>query len=147
MKIQNLEILKNKQEMNGFVLAREVSKHSDYDRIHIGAVIIKKKRVLGIGFNQHKTHPKQKKLNYFNAARRKKECGFLHAEVNALNHVDNIESCKGATIFVYRETLNGDIGMSRPCPACMKAIKDAGIRTVIYTTPDGVARETLVISE
>ena len=34
-------------------------------------------------------------------------------------------------------------GLSRPCPSCMAAIKDLGIRYVYYTTNYGYAYEKL----
>ena len=44
-------------------LAEIVSTYSDYDRIHIGACIIKKRQVISTGYNQNKTHPIQEKYN------------------------------------------------------------------------------------
>ena len=34
-------------------------------------------------------------------------------------------------------------GIARPCPSCMAAIRDIGIRDVYYTTDDGFAYERL----
>ena len=33
--------------------------------------------------------------------------------------------------------------MARPCPACMAAIKDFGIKNIYYTTDDGMAYENV----
>ena len=33
--------------------------------------------------------------------------------------------------------------MARPCPACMQAIKDMGIKHIAYTTDDGSANELI----
>ena len=33
--------------------------------------------------------------------------------------------------------------MSRPCPSCMAAIKDLGIRNIYYTTDDGFSHEII----
>ena len=46
-------------------------------------------------------------------------------------------------IFVYREMLDGSIGMARPCESCMAYIKDMGIKNIYYTTNDGFAHEVL----
>jgi len=43
----------------------------------------------------------------------------------------------GASIYVYREDLNGDIADSKPCGACMRAIRESGIKNVFYTSRDG----------
>ena len=34
--------------------------------------------------------------------------------------------------------------MSRPCPSCMAAIKDMGIKHIYYTTNDGFVYENLM---
>ena len=33
--------------------------------------------------------------------------------------------------------------MARPCPSCMAAIKDLGIKNIYYTTNDGYSYERL----
>lgn len=38
---------------------------------------------------------------------------------------------------------NQPYGMSRPCPSCMAAIKDLGIRNIYYTTNDGYIYERI----
>ena len=37
--------------------------------------------------------------------------------------------------------------MSRPCPRCMKVIKSLGIKKLVYSTEDGVAKERLMYNE
>lgn len=133
-----------RRDKNGILLAREMHKMSQYEEIHIGASIMKKKRVLALGFNQPKTHPRQQ---YFNRLRDEFNPvwkGFLHAEIDALRHVDNPDDLVGATIYVYREYHDGKLSMCRPCKACMAAIKKAGIKTIIYTSRDGICKEVLV---
>jgi tRNA(Arg) A34 adenosine deaminase TadA len=46
-------------------------------------------------------------------------------------------------LYVYRIRKTKEFGMARPCPSCMQAIKDFGIRTIFYTTDDGYAEEHL----
>ena len=36
-----------------------------------------------------------------------------------------------------------DFRISRPCPSCMAAIKDLGIKDIYYTTNDGFAHEKI----
>ena len=132
------------KDMKFFAVARELSKCSDFDRIKIGAVILKKKEVLGCGFNNKKTHPMQKKLNGFRVVKRKRQSAALHAEMAAILHVANKHKLHGATIYVYRENCHGEIAMSRPCEACMAKIREVGIKKICYTTPDGFAMEEIV---
>ena len=47
-------------------------------------------------------------------------------------------------LYIYRETRDGKLAMSRPCPACMQAIKDLNIKHIAYTTDCGYATEKLV---
>ena len=68
----------------------------------------------------------------------------VHAEMDALRHVDNPDDLVGSTIYVYREHHDGKFGMCRPCKACMAAIKKSGIKTIIYTSRDGICKEVLV---
>ncbi len=43
-------------------------------------------------------------------------------------------------IYIYISYTNG-LGMARPCPACMAAIKELGIKNIYYTTDNGYAYE------
>lgn len=56
-----------------------------------------------------------------------------HAEMAALRQVNNP---KGCTVFVVRQkrgTIDG-MALSRPCKNCEKALQEAGIKKVIYST-------------
>lgn len=47
-------------------------------------------------------------------------------------------------LYVYRQDLKGNLAMCRPCCACMKAIKDLGIKNIYYTTNDGYIHEVIL---
>lgn len=53
-----------------------------------------------------------------------------HAEMAALRRC---KRTKGSTLYVARVNRRGQERMSRPCPKCMKLLKDAGVKKVIYT--------------
>lgn len=89
-----------------------------------GAVIVKGGRVISIGINKNRNHP-----TIVSSEHIKTHCS-VHAEVDALRKVKN---AKGATIYVARVNKRGQDRLSRPCDRCHKAIKDAGIRKVVYT--------------
>jgi deoxycytidylate deaminase len=40
---------------------------------------------------------------------------------------------RGATIYVARVNRTGEPRMSKPCSACARALKDAGVSKIIYT--------------
>lgn len=109
-------------KMKYFELAKALSTKSSYHH-KIGAVVVKKNRVLGVGFNKpEKTHPKS--TNEFNT---------IHAELDAIIGVDDAD-LEGADIYVYREHANGKPAMSKPCPGCHELIKRVGISNIYYTT-------------
>lgn len=93
------------------------------------AVIMRGKRIIGIGTNKTKTHPQQVRHSLH-----KKECksSKLHAEIAAINNTP-INMTYGADIYVLRiKRGDGSLGISTPCPACMSACIEAGIRRIYY---------------
>lgn len=118
-----------------FDIALAVSKLSDYPRIRIGAVIIKNGDVASVGFNRKKSHPIQKKYNVHRGCHDETR-NYIHAEMSAIVKAKNID-LTGSTIYISRNTVSGDIAMCRPCPACMKAIIDRGIKKIFYTSNIG----------
>lgn len=108
---------------------KEAKRSSEHYKI--GCVITDKKgRILSHGFNQRKSHPFQ--AHYAN--KHNPEKIFLHAEIAALIKVRDGEP---HTIYVGRIMKNGSWGIARPCPICAAAIKDAGIKNVVFTDEKG----------
>lgn len=108
-----------------FKLAQTLSKKSkSYPRV--GCVIVKKNKVVGLGFNDRsKTHPRAKNMSQ-----------TLHAELHAIIGVPT-EDLKGSHVYVFREYANGDLAMTKPCAACHAALVAAGVKKVFYTTYGG----------
>lgn len=127
-------------ELKYFKIAEEVSETSEFPRVKIGSIIVKKKEILSVGINQEKTHPMQMRYNKFNSYNVKN--AFLHAEIDAIRKV-SIDDLEGSSIYIYRKDLIGNIAMCRPCRACMRAIKDLGIKNIYYTTYDGFCMEVI----
>lgn len=121
-------------------IAQSMADLSTFDRVKIGAVVVNRKTIISSGFNQMKTHPLQKERNKRREVH-KHNCSAVHAEVSALSKVRNVP--QGSILYVSRKTLGGDSGMCRPCPACMSVIRESGINTIVYTTPDGISVEHL----
>lgn len=126
-----------------FDKARQIADISDYNRIHIGCVAVYQGQVIGLGCNCNKTHPAQK---FYNKYRNPSDSMLpkLHAEISCLNQIKhlNINFTK-VKLYIYRIRKNQPFGLSRPCPSCMAAIKDLGIRDIYYTTNDGFSFERL----
>jgi deoxycytidylate deaminase len=104
----------------------EVAHSSDYKQRH-GAVLYRRGKVISIGYNQKKTHPK---------AQRFYEFPYLHAEMHCLVRADE-DDATNASIACVRINRNGDLMNSKPCPACMSAMKSYGISYVVYSYRDG----------
>ena len=105
-----------------FELARRLSKHSDHYQHKLGCVIVRKNKILSVGFNKLSTHPKSPHAYH-----------SLHAEISALIGL-SYEDLRYCVAYVYRETKDGKTALARPCPSCERALKLAGIRGVYYTT-------------
>lgn len=114
--------------------AATIAENSTHDRVKIAAVIVNGNYMIASGWNQKKSHPLQAKYNVL----RNLECqNFIHAEIHALVRSGRAD-VEGADLYVYREDKAGEMANCKPCAACTKAIEDAGIGRVYYTTEDGV---------
>lgn len=126
-----------------FNKARQVATISDYRKIHVGCIAVYQGQIIGFGCNCNKTHPTQK---YYNRFRKKSDnlLPKLHAEISCINQIKNLDiNFSKIKMYVYRIRRDQPFGISRPCPSCMAAIKDLGIREIYYTTDNGYAYENL----
>ena len=96
-------------------------------RFRLGAVLVKRRKVLGVGFNNMaKTHPRMERFNNqtFTLG--------LHAEVAACVGIPLID-LEGADLYVVRLLKNGKRALAKPCYICQKFIAHVGIRGVYYS--------------
>ena len=113
--------------------------------IRVGAVIFTKRgKMIASSVNQKKTHHLQ---DYYNSVMPYKRIPYLHAEIAALlkaRWAVGKEGLRGCHVVVARALNCGGWGLARPCAACRAAMRDMGIKEVIYTTEkDGFAKEYL----
>lgn len=142
----SIEIPKYMSEM--LLKAREASFKSTHDRVRIGAVIAKGRKIVACGANIARSHPLQGTIS----ARVNLRVGraYLHAEIAAIIRAMKSLSVrrKSFVMYVYREDLNGELAMCKPCRACELAIRESGIiDTVVYTTPLGVSIERINLAK
>lgn len=126
-----------------FDKAKNIAAISDYSKTHIGCVTVYQGQVIGLGCNMNKTHPTQK---YYNRYRKPSDVMLpkLHAEISCLNQIKHLDiNFAKVKLYIYRIRKDQPFGLARPCPSCMAAIKDLGIRDIYYTTNDGYAYEKL----
>ena len=126
-----------------FTKARHIASISDFHKIHIGCIAVFHGQVVAIGCNSNKTHPMQKHYNQFRE-NSDELLPKLHAEINCLNQLSHLQiNYSKVKLYIYRIGNDKPYRMCRPCPSCMAAIKDFGIRDIYYTTNDGYAYERL----
>lgn len=94
---------------------------SDHRRCRHGAIVVKASRK-SIGFNRVKNNPRYVEENW-----------TIHAECDAIKKASHTA---GATCYSVRIDLVGNSGYAKPCVNCFKVLKDAGVRKVIYSSPD-----------
>lgn len=119
--------------------ALKESLKSNYRRVNIGAVLVVGNYVAGRGANLNKPHPLQYKYNIRSA--RPPSQHKLHAEVHALVSSNHFDLSNGS-VYVGRFDRNGQLAMCRPCKACQLALKEAGVTSMYYTTPQGIKHES-----
>lgn len=86
-----------------------------------GAVVVLGGSVQAMGINKRTNDPFfHKNLHWLSE----------HAEMAALRRCGRTQ---GAVIYISRLNRNGDEMMSRPCVKCMRMIKVAGIKKIVYT--------------
>lgn len=120
-------------------LAEIMATYSDYDRVHIGACVINKRKVISTGCNQNKTHPLQKQFNENNLNYIKRNGHKLHAEMDALIKAGS--NSKGSTLYIFRRGNDGIYRICEPCKACMSYIKQCGIKRIVYTIENGIVEK------
>ncbi|NOZ70669.1 MAG: dCMP deaminase [Chloroflexi bacterium] len=116
-------------------IALQVAKRSTCDRAHVGAVIVRDRRILTTGYNGSPSG-----LPHCDDVGHLLVDGHcvrtIHAEQNAIVQAGYLGvSVRGGTLYVTHQ----------PCLTCAKLIINAGIRRVVYagTYPDNLARQFL----
>lgn len=128
------KIIPSNRQHRYFSVAKRSSLKSNYGGCRLGAAIVKGNYIVSKGFNQEKSHPAQ--FHYNQDTRYQSSQHSIHAEVDALVKSKDVD-LEGAEIYIYRETAGGALAASRPCPACQRAIRESGITTIFYTSPEG----------
>lgn len=133
----------NKSDFKYFLKARQAAMVSDYLKVHVGCVAVYQGNIIGIACNCNKTHPAQK---YYNRYRKPSDSMLpkLHAEISCINSIKHLDiNFSKVKLYIYRIRQDQPFGLSRPCPSCMAAIKDLGVRDIYYTSNDGYVYERI----
>jgi deoxycytidylate deaminase len=107
-----------------FDLAKKVSKLSNHKHHKIGSVIVRGGKVISVGTNKIKTHPRSPHPHF-----------SLHSEMAAILLAK--QDLKDCDLYVFRELKDGTLAISRPCEYCWQLINASGIKEVHYTVDKG----------
>jgi len=93
--------------------------------------------VIAKGVNSYsKTHPVQ--ANYAKKTGNQHKI-FLHAEIAAL-----VKCRKNPyNIYIFRFDKTGNLSLAKPCPICTLAIKESGVKKIVYTINNGIIEELI----
>lgn len=116
----------------GLCLAQKAFRKRNNRKKVVVAVYIEGNSIL-IESNCKKTDPGAKRLGH--------RFFFRHAEYNVLKKV---EDASQGVLYIYRETMEGNFGMARPCDCCIKFLREKNIRKIVYSTNNGWAKERLI---
>lgn len=127
-----------------FEAARAVSQLSDFPRTAVGAVAVYKHRIISSGCNSKKTSPIQKKYNKYRFS--EDTPASIHAEIMSLKPLIERKDIdfKNVSLYIYRENKQGELALARPCPSCMRLIKDLGIKNIYFTSDCGFSHEIIL---
>lgn len=95
------------------------------------SIIIHKNRIVSVGTNSFKTHPKAKKIGY--------HFEEMHSELEAFQRVPYNIKKKKLTLVNVRFNRFGKLRMSRPCELCTPWCKEI-FNEIYYTTNEGLVR-------
>lgn len=94
----------------------------------MGAIIIHRGKIVGIGYNQVRSDG-----SIFDG---------IHAEEKALGNT-RARLRHGATLIVLRLRKSGRQGLAKPCEYCENLSRKSGIRNIWYSTDTGWERMAL----
>ena len=110
-----------------YYLAEKLAINNGRD-YHLAAILKRKGRVIKVGENTNKTHPRFKR-QYADGT----WGSHMHAEMNVLRFAK-----PGDEIEVMRfSKCSHDFTMAKPCTVCMEEMRKAGIKKVKYTNWTG----------
>lgn len=127
-----------------FKAAEAASELSNYERYSLGCIAVYRHTIISSGYNSHRTHPLQKKLNIHRFPEDTKH--KLHAEVACLLPLIGRKDINfnEVSLYIFRRHKNGDLALARPCKSCMHLIKELGIRNIYFSNEGGYSHEHIL---
>jgi hypothetical protein len=95
------------------------------------SLILHKNKIVSVGTNSFKTHPKAKEIGY--------HFEEMHSELEAYQRVPFKIKKKKLTLVNVRFNRFGEMRMSRPCELCSPWCREI-FNEIYYTTDEGLVR-------
>ena len=94
------------------------------------AFLVKKNKIVKIGWNRKRTHPEISKHPYHD--------GYVgtHAELDVILK-SGLEDLNDHSMIVLRVDRKGRLANSKPCPGCLSLLKSYNVEEVFYSATDG----------
>lgn len=111
--------------------------------IKMGACLLDRGRII-IASNKKRTSPTASKLYGWSSQAHAEFLLFARTTIrgNEIIDISPMPSSKG-TIYVYRETADGNLALARPCKFCLQFLSRIGIKHIIYTTHKSWKKERI----
>ena len=106
-------------------IAKHVASTIDREKQHV-SLIVRKNQLIAVGANNWKTHPKAMEMGYMYP--------FLHSELDAYRKIKT--PMDRLTLYNFRFSKTGKLGMSRPCKFCMPWCAQI-FDKIVYSTHEG----------
>lgn len=108
-----------KNHMDFFNICQQMASRSHHSQFRHGSIAVyRRSAIVGRGYNRHK----------------------IHAEVSAVKSIDKYYRYENLVVYVCRINLQGGFMNSRPCPKCIKFMKDSGVSRVYFSDSDGFSK-------
>lgn len=133
-----------KRDIKFFNFAKTISNSSTYKKHKLGCVIVYRKQIISVGWNDCKTCTTQARYNKFRNLEGNNILHQIHAETMALKKIRFLDiDFSDVELYVYREHRNGVKALAKPCKACQALITSMGISIINYTIEGGYACERI----
>jgi deoxycytidylate deaminase len=114
-----------------------INKHNADLRCRHFSFIMDRNRIISIGMNSIKTHPKNLKYNYVNKNKENiSEIVGTHSELNAVIKLGE-EDCSKLTLINTRINRNNLLDNSAPCHGCSDMIHHLNFKNVYFSNVKG----------
>ena len=94
------------------------------------AFLVKKNKIVKIGWNRKRTHPEISKHPYHD--------GYVgtHAKLDVILK-SGLEDLNDHSMIVLRVDRKGRLANSKPCPGCLSLLKSYNVEEVFYSDTEG----------